>query len=84
MLCVQVKWLHSSPYDPVELYYEMDRNGQTHRGIEVFADGSVGKDGIYAPIPTLDEINAIPEFEVAWSKLSRSGKVPFENSSLLL
>lgn len=70
---MQVRWLHSSPNDPIELWSEVDARREEIRKVELWADGRVGYafgeveaggtrlgDG---PIPSLDKIAADPEFE---------------------
>ena len=87
MLYIRVKWFHaeSEPPDPVELYYEIGQDGWAQRGIEVFFDGSLSKVTIglkKAPIPPLEEIRSLSdfegseitkeEFEAVWARLAES------------
>lgn len=70
---IRVRWLHSSPDYPAELWSELNERREEIRKIEIWADGRVGyalenleiggtrlgKDAI----PLLDEIAANPEFD---------------------
>jgi len=67
-----VEWKHDFTDEPVTIYSEMDPQGWEKRKIEVFRDGSVGLASpsshfgdsylSEAPLPSLDEINADPQF----------------------
>ena len=73
MRYLRVTWKHSFPDEPVLTYSEVDENDWEVRVVEVFPDGRkgfaspaestgstrLGED----PIPSVDEISAIPEFE---------------------
>ena len=39
---VRIRWQHSSPADPVELWSELDQNREEVRKVEIWADGRVG------------------------------------------
>lgn len=70
---IRVRWLHSSPDDPVDLWSELDPDREEVRKVEIWADGRVG----YAsgagevggtrlgevPVPPLSEINLDPQFQ---------------------
>ena len=70
---IKVKWVHSFSDEPVLLYSELDSERWETRKVEVFADGRMN----YAdrttssgdtklsiePLPTLDQIDADPQFE---------------------
>ena len=70
---IRVRWLHSSPDDPVELWSELNRNREEIRKVEIWEDGRVGFADEHreaggtrlgeGAIPTLQEIAADPEFE---------------------
>ena len=79
---LQIKWIHSNPDEPVEIYYELGNDHWASRGIEFFADGtstSVTYGLKEASIPPLEQINLDPqlqgievtegEFEAAWFEL---------------
>jgi Domain of unknown function (DUF6881) len=83
LIYIRVKWLHHDPSEPTDFYYEIQEDDWAIRGIEVFADGSIQNVGHglkEATIPTLEEINAMSdfegmeiskdEFEVMWRKLT--------------
>ena len=40
MRYIRVRWIHSFPTEPVEIYSESDENGWETRKIEIFGDGS--------------------------------------------
>jgi hypothetical protein len=42
MRYLRVRWLHSHPDDPVELYSEIDTAGFEQRKVEIFRDGRIG------------------------------------------
>ena len=82
---MRVKWLHNDPFEPNDFYYEIQEDDWAIRGIEVFADGSmenIGHGLFEAPIPSLEEIEAMAdfeameiskdEFEIVWKKLTES------------
>lgn len=67
-------WHHTLPEEPVELYGELDEGRWEVRKIEVYRDGQAvvlgpkdlepgAKTLAEAPIPTLEEIAADPQFE---------------------
>lgn len=61
-------WNHeeSEPTDPVELWYEIEKDQWAIRGFEIFFDGSICKlnsMGLSAQIPTLQELGEIKEFD---------------------
>jgi hypothetical protein len=72
MTYIRVRWLHSSPDEPVDLWSELDAGREEWRKVEIWADGRVG----YAssdseiggtslgegPIPALTMIAADPQF----------------------
>ena len=67
-----VEWKHDFADEPVTIYSEMDLQRWERRKIEVFRNGSVGLASpsahfgdsylSEAPLPSLDEINADPQF----------------------
>lgn len=70
-----MRWKHESPDAPVTLYSELDEERWEVRKVEVFIDGrmgfaegrreSVGTALGDTPVPSLEEIAAIGEFEPA-------------------
>ena len=73
MKYVKVRWIHTSPDEPVMLYSELNDGLWELRKVEVYADGRADfadreersgstKLGI-EPLPPLEEIAADPEFE---------------------
>jgi hypothetical protein len=70
---ILVHWRHSLPHEPVELWSELDDRRLEVRKVEVWADGRVGfadqnrEHGATrlgtAPVPSLSEIAADPQFE---------------------
>lgn len=73
---MKVRWVHpdrGDPYEPTLLFHEVGDNDRETRRVEVFADGRLGlADSIrpddltslsLEPLPSLDEIDAQPEFE---------------------
>ena len=68
-----VRWLHSSPDDPADLWSELDADREEVRKVEIWSGGRVG----YAtsaeevggtrlgelPVPPLTEINLDPQFQ---------------------
>ena len=85
MIYVHARWSHTTPSEPVELFYELDDERFILTMMERFADGRVeyecskGEVLSDVPVPTIDEINAQPEFHArevdagafnrAWSEL---------------
>lgn len=75
MTYLMVKWVLSVPEDPCVLYSELDEQRMERRKIEVYRDGrwgfadeheEVGESRLgEAPVPTVDCLNADPEFEAA-------------------
>jgi hypothetical protein len=73
MTYLKVHWKHAIPDDPRWLYSELDDQRWERRKIEVFPDGrwgfadeheEVGGSALgEAATPTLEQINADPEFE---------------------
>jgi hypothetical protein len=71
MRYLHVKWTHSSPNDPVELYSEVDDEDWEIRKVEVFRNGTIGYASASeatpstvlgeARVPSLEEIAADPE-----------------------
>lgn len=69
---IRVKWIHSLPDEPVELWSELDPGRFELRKIEIWADGRVGYaaakmevGGTFLGIesvPPLDEIASDPQF----------------------
>ena len=39
---IRVRWFHSSPDDPVELWSELDADREEVRKVEIWTDGRVG------------------------------------------
>jgi hypothetical protein len=73
MRYIDVKWLHENEGDPVRLVSEMDLDGYETRKLEFFTNGDIGfacpsgatlgvELGV-APVPSIEEINAIDQFE---------------------
>jgi hypothetical protein len=73
MRYLRVKWVHSSPRDPVEIFSEIDASGYEVRKVEIFPDGNVGfadsKETYCStelgekPIPSVEDIAADPQFQ---------------------
>jgi hypothetical protein len=73
MTFLLVKWKHDHPDEPVVLYSELDESRMERRKIDVFADGRWGYADEHeevggtvlgeAPTPSLEKLNADPEFE---------------------
>ena len=73
MKYVKVRWIHTSPDEPVMLYSELNEELWELRKVEVYADGRAdfadreGRSGStklgIEPLPPLEEIAADPEFE---------------------
>jgi hypothetical protein len=73
MKYLRVKWIHSLPDEPVDIYSEMDEEGYETRKLEVFLDGSNGFANSSGqvlstelgekPVPALEEIAADPQFQ---------------------
>lgn len=73
MMYIKVRWIHTSPDEPVMLYSELSPELWEARKVEVYADGHADfadseersgstKLGI-EPLPSLEEIAADPQFE---------------------
>ena len=70
---IRVRWLHSSPDDPIELWRELDADRDEVRKIEMWRDGRVGYASLHVeaggtrlgkvPVPPLAVINLDPEFQ---------------------
>lgn len=70
---IRVRWRHSSPDDPVDLWSELDADREEFRKVEIWPDGRVGyasNAGEVAgtrlgelPVPPLSEINLDPQFQ---------------------
>jgi hypothetical protein len=75
MKYLRVKWVHSFPDEPVDIYSEIDDEGYETRKLEVFPDGSIGfansSEQVLStelgekPVPALEEIAADPQFQPA-------------------
>ena len=73
MKYLRVKWLHTLPSEPIVLLSELDDDRYEVRKLEIFRDGSVTRATPEMsigstvlgelPIPSIDEINADPQFE---------------------
>jgi len=73
MRYLRVKWAHSSPRDPVDIYSEIDHDGYEVRKVEIFSDGNIGfadSAETYCstelgekPVPSLESIVADPQFQ---------------------
>jgi hypothetical protein len=72
---IRVRWLHSDPEYPVELWSELNERREEVRKVEIWKDGRVGyashnaevggtSFGDGEPLPPLSEIAADPEFEL--------------------
>jgi hypothetical protein len=70
---IRVRWLHSSPDDPIDFWSELDIDREEVRKVEIWADGRVGY-ASYAgevggtrlgeiAVPSLNEINLDPQFQ---------------------
>lgn len=79
-----VEWKHDFADEPVTIYSEIDPQGWEKRKIELFRNGSVGLASSSshfgdsylseAPLPSLEEINADPQFlgqKIASAEFSR-------------
>jgi hypothetical protein len=70
---LRVRWHHSSPDEPVELWSELDAGREEVRKVEIWRDGRVGYASFdeqaggtrlgEVAVPSLDEIAADPQFE---------------------
>jgi hypothetical protein len=70
---IRVRWLHSSPDNPVELLSELDARREEVRKIEIWAGGRVGHASHDEevggtrlgdePIPSMEAIAADPQFK---------------------
>src|SRR5262249_38559600 len=91
----RVQWLHTSSADPVEIYSELDDDGWEKRKIEIFRDGALGYASAAeatdstslgeAPVPSLEEIAAEPQFqpiEISKDEFERSGQGGFPRPRL--
>jgi hypothetical protein len=77
MKYIKVRWIHSSPEEPVDLYSELDESMCETRKVEIFADGRIGFASAsestpstktrlsVEPVPPFDEIAADPQFQLA-------------------
>ena len=75
MRYIRVRWNHAFPDEPVDLYYELDREGENQRTVEAWLDGRLGfADAARAgggtrlsvePIADLQAIAADPQFDPA-------------------
>jgi hypothetical protein len=73
MRYLQVRWNHSLPTEPVEIYGELDDSGWELRKVEIFADGAIGFASATEktpstilgekPWPPLEEIAKDPQFK---------------------
>jgi hypothetical protein len=73
MRYIRVRWIHSSPAEPTELYSEIDDAGWETRKVELFADGTAGFAGAgeaagstelgESPVPSLETIASDPQFK---------------------
>jgi len=80
MRYIRIKWFHTYPDEPVEIYSEIEADGWEVRKIEIFRDGSssyassvkrVGTSGLAeVPILSLREINSDPQFQA--TEISRA------------
>jgi len=71
---VAVEWIHTTPDEPVLLYYELDADRHERRKVEEYRDGRVhsadathGQSSTFLswePHPPLAEIAADPQFRV--------------------
>jgi hypothetical protein len=69
---LRVRWNHSSPDDPVDLWSELTSDRQEIRKVEIWANGQIGYAGPHGDhggtrigeeaLPTFDEIAADPQF----------------------
>ena len=68
MIYVKVVWHHDvdEPTDPIEIWYEIEKDQWAIRGFELFYDGTICKlnsMGLSAQIPTLEELEDIKDFD---------------------
>ncbi len=71
---VSVEWLHSTPSEPVHLYYELDTDRYERRKVEVYRDETMNSASeshgqgstflAWEPHPSQAEIEADSEFRV--------------------
>jgi hypothetical protein len=66
---IAVRWLHSNPHEPIELFSELDSERRERRKVELFADGRLQYADARSnamlgliPVPPLDEIAADAQF----------------------
>lgn len=72
---ILVRWLHQKIEEPILLYSALDEERNELRKVELFSDGRAGFAGPsleyggtrlgVVPLPTFDEINADPQFEMS-------------------
>ncbi len=72
MRYLRVRWIHSCPDEPVEIFSEIDEAGWEVRKVELFSDGSLGfapsANGVCStrlgekPMPSDEEIATDPQF----------------------
>jgi hypothetical protein len=75
MIYIRVKWMHSHATEPIWIYSELDTDRWELRKVEIYVDGRMGfadKDReingsmlSIEPLPSLPEIAADPQFEIA-------------------
>jgi hypothetical protein len=73
MKYLHIKWIHSFPDEPVDIYSEIDDEGYETRKVEIFPDGSIGFATPFEqmlsthlgekPVPPLDEIACDAQFQ---------------------
>jgi len=68
LIHVKVVWNHDvdEPTDPIEIWYEIEKEQWAIRGFELFYDGAICKlnrKGLSAQIPTLEELEDIKDFD---------------------
>jgi hypothetical protein len=73
MRYIRVRWIHSNPDSPVDLYSELDDQRWEVRKVEIFPDGRAGLAGPNGstvatrlgekPVPPVEEIGRDPEFQ---------------------
>lgn len=71
---LKVDWHHDGEEDPVILYHEMDERRCERRRVELFKNGKIQRsseadpDAAYSlslePLPSIEQIDAQPEFHV--------------------
>ena len=83
---LRVEWHHDNPADPVQLFSALDAERWERRKVKIWADGSSQTSDSRlgtAPIPTLAEIAADPQFSVTEISAAEFDAVWVRNVSIL-